>query len=186
VDVERIVDGEVPPRDLDKMTVTLRDTLGPGRASVFDGQLTWRTDDTGGSAAHTVEVTVTSRGGRTRLRLTEWRRRVRGRIAAGGVGLLAGGSLGSILGFMLSGGNAGLAQLLMVAGMIAGVVVFTRAATIMDTEHETDRLNALADRLVAASHAIRLPAAAPPESPAGTPRSEAPPANRTGPDGAAP
>ena len=164
VDVERVVEGELSARAFDELTRTLQDTLGPGRATVFDGQLTWRTENASGSAS-TVEVTVTPRGGKTRLHLAAWQWRVRGRFAAAGVGALAGGAFGSILGFLISGGSAAVAPWFLVAGTAAGVMVFSRAARIMESDGETARLNALADRLLA------KPAGSGNDAGAGTPTS---------------
>ncbi len=149
VEVDRVADVEVPAAAFGGLERTLRETLGPGRATVFDGTLTWRSEGAPGTAARTVEVTVTPRAGKTRLRLAEWRWRVQGRAMAAGVGVIAGGSVGSIAGWLVSFGESQVAALLMLAGMVAGAIVFRRAVTISDTEYETARLNALAEKLVA-------------------------------------
>jgi tRNA A-37 threonylcarbamoyl transferase component Bud32 len=151
LEVERVGDGEAPAAAFGAMEAALRAALGPGQATVFDGELTWRTEGTTSTAERTVAVTVTPRAGKTRVRLAEWRWRVPGRFIGSGVGLLAGACFGSVIGWMLSGGDPALAQLLMLAGMVAGVAVFRRAVTNMDSESETARLNALADRLIAAA-----------------------------------
>jgi membrane protein implicated in regulation of membrane protease activity len=164
VNVERVADVELRGDAFAAMAATLRDALGPGRATVFDGQLTWRTDGTPDTAPSTVEVTVTPRGGKTLVRITEWRWRVRGRIAAGGVGAIAGASFASITGWLVSGGDPRVALLLMLGGLVAGVLVFRRAASVMDSEAETARLNDLADRLIGrpAAPAVLAPPATPP------------------------
>jgi hypothetical protein len=149
VDVDRVADVDIRPDAYETIATTLRQTLGPGHATIFDDQLTWRTDGTPDTARRTVEVTVTARGGKTRVHLTEWRWRVQGRLLAGGVGAIAGGSIGSITGWLVSAGESAVAGLLMLAGAVAGIAVFQRALTVTDTENETTRLNALADRLLA-------------------------------------
>lgn len=148
VDVDRVADVEIRPDAFEAIATTLQRALGPGHATVFDNQLTWRTAGTPDSTARTVEVTVTPRAGKTRVRLTEWRWRVKGRLVAGGIGAIAGGSIGSITGWLVSWGESAVAGLLLLAGAVAGVAVFQRALTVADTENETTRLNALADRLL--------------------------------------
>ena len=164
VHVERVADVELHGGAFDALTATLGEALGPGRATVFDGQLTWRTDGTPDTSRRTVEVTVTPRGGKTLVRITEWRWRVRGRMAAGGVGAIAGASFASITGWLASGGDPRVALLLMLGGLVAGVLVFRRAVTVSDTEAETVRLNNLADRLIGtpAAEADPVPPATPP------------------------
>ncbi len=160
VNVERVADVEVGREAFDALAAALRDALGPGRATVFDDQLTWRTDGTPDSSPRTVEVTVTPRGGKTLVRVTEWRWRVRGRLLAGAVGAIAGASFGSITGWLVSGGEAAVATVLMIVGMAAGIALFRRALTVTDTESETLRLSALAERLIGPS-ATGAPAAPP-------------------------
>jgi hypothetical protein len=164
VDVDRVADVEVRPEAFAAMATTLQRALGPGRATVFDNQLTWRTDGPPDSSARTVEVTVTPRGGKTRVHLTEWRWRVQGRLLAAGIGVIAGASIGSITGWLVSAGESSVAGLLMLAGAVAGGAVFRRAVTITDTDTETMKLNALAERLLA-----------PPEGPPHPPDAAAPP-----------
>ncbi len=163
VEVDRVADVEVPAAAFGALEQTLSETLGPGRSTVFDGALTWRSEGAPGTAARTVEVTVTPRGGKTRLRLAEWRWRVQGRALATGIGVISGGSIGSIAGWLVSFGEAAVASLMLLAGMVAGALVFRRAVTISDTEYETARLNALADRLLARAQGPAIaPAAGPP------------------------
>ncbi len=160
-DVDRVGDGEIPAAAFAELEAELADVLGPGHATHFDGQLTWRTDDAPDTAARSVEVTITPRGGKTRVRLAEWRWRVKGRVVGGAVGALAGASLGSITGWLVSAGNPMVAQLLMLAGAVAGALVFSRAVGITDTENETARLNALADRLIGRASRIAPPGRGP-------------------------
>jgi serine/threonine protein kinase len=152
VDVDRVADVEIRPETFEAIAATLHQTLGPGRATVFDNQLSWRSDGSPDSAARTVEVTVTPRGGKTRVRLTEWRWRVQGRFLAAGIGGIAGGTVGAIVGGLLaalSGGHGSVALLFFAAGAAAGAAVFEKALTVTDTDNETTRLNRLADRLLA-------------------------------------
>jgi hypothetical protein len=158
VNVERVADVELGADDFDTMAAALREALGPGRATVFDGQLTWRTDGTPDTARRTIEVSVTPRGGKTRVRITEWRWRLGGRTAAGGVGAIVGASFASITGWLVSGGDPRVALLLMLGGLVAGVAVFRRAAAVTDSEAETKRLTDLADRLLGATAAAAVPA----------------------------
>ncbi len=170
VDVDRVADVEIGPDAFAAMTTTLQRTLGPGRATVFDNQLTWRTDGAPDSSVRTVEVTVTPRAGKTRVHLTEWRWRVQGRLLAAGIGVIAGGSFGSITGWLVSAGHSAVAGFLMLAGAVAGGAVFGRAVTLSDTESETTKLNALADQLLAppgSSPRAPLPAARPEAHPPG-------------------
>jgi hypothetical protein len=170
VDVDRVADVEIRPETFDAIASTLQRTLGPGRATVFDNQLTWRSQGTPDSVARTVEVVVTPRGGKTRLHLTEWRWRVRGRLGAMGLGAVGGGIVGSVVGGLLAAltGGPGIAPVFFLAGAAAGIIVFQRALTITDTENETTKLNALADRLLA-------PPGSPPRNPAAGDR-DVPPA----------
>ena len=148
-EVEKVAAGEVPAVAFAGMEAALREALGPGHTTVFGGEMTWRTEGTAATAERTVAVTVTPRAGQTRVVLAEWRWRVPGRFVAGGVGVIAGAVVGSVIGWLLSGGEPAVAQLLMLAGMVAGALVFRRAVTVSDTEYETARLNGLADRLIA-------------------------------------
>ena len=160
--VERVTDGELAPDAYAALTATIERALGAGRTTVFDGELTWRSDGTPDSAPRTVEVAIASRGGKTRLRLTEWRWRISGRIAAGCLGVFTGATVGSIAGWLMTAGNPGAAQFFALAGAVGGAVVFAKAAKVTDTQNETATLNALADRLLAAAGE---PPAAPPASP---------------------
>ncbi|HVO35750.1 MAG TPA: protein kinase [Gemmatimonadales bacterium] len=158
VEVDRVGNGEVPAAAFGEMEAAIRQALGPGHATVFDGELTWRSDGTAGTAECTVAVTITPRAGQTRVRLAEWRWRVPGRLVGTGVGVLAGAVVGSVIGWLLSGGNPAVAQLLMLPGLVGGALVFRRAVTIMDSESETARLTALADKLIARAGASAAPA----------------------------
>jgi tRNA A-37 threonylcarbamoyl transferase component Bud32 len=151
VEVDRVAEGEIRPEAFDTVTATLQKALGPGRATVFDGQLTWRSDGTPDSSARTIEVIVTSRGGKTRLRLTEWRWRLPGRFLIGALGAVGGGIVGAITGNLLgvlTGSGSGFAMLFFMGGVGAGIAVAQRALRVTDTDNETTRLNTLADQLL--------------------------------------
>jgi tRNA A-37 threonylcarbamoyl transferase component Bud32 len=152
VDVDRVADVEIRPEAFDAVAVAVAKALGPGRATVFDGQLTWRSDGAPDSAARTIELTLTPRGGQTRVRVTEWRWRVPGRFLIGALGAVGGGIVGAITGNLLAvltGSDSGFAMLVLMIGLGAGIAIAERALTITDTENETTKLGALADRLLA-------------------------------------
>jgi len=155
VRIDRVLDGEVPAAALDAVAADLERSFGRGTATVWDGSLTWRTEGTPETARRYVEVTVSPREGRTRVQLAEWRSRVPGRIPAGVVGVMAGGSVGSILGFLLAG-PGDLAGLLATVGMIGGAVLFDRAWRRGDLENETQRLEEAVARLPTRPGAPRL------------------------------
>lgn len=146
--IDRVEGRDVPASAFPAIIAELERTFGRGHSTVWDGALTWRTEGAPDTAERYLELTVTPRDGRTRLQVAEWRPRVRGTIAATGVGVLAGGSVGSMLGFLLSGGEGGFATLLAVAGMAAGGAIFQRAWRIGDRENAARHLEAAATRLL--------------------------------------
>jgi len=146
--VDRVEEREVPALAFPAVVAELERTYGPGRSTVWEGVLTWRTEGSPDTSDRYVEITVTPRDGRTRVQFSEWRSRVRGTVAATGVGVLAGGSIGSMLGFLLSGGEGGFATVLAVAGMAAGGTIFQRAWRIGDRENATRRLEAFVGKLL--------------------------------------
>jgi len=146
VRIDRVLEVEILPATFDSVVSGLERAFGRGKATVWDGALTWRTEGSPETAARHVEVTITPRGGRTRVQLSEWRSRVKGRFAAAVVGVMAGGCGGSVIGFLV-GGHGPLGPLLAVAGMVAGATVFDRAWRLGDLDNETRRLEEAVARL---------------------------------------
>jgi len=146
VRIDRVLEGEVSPPTFDGITADLERTFGRGAATVWDGALSWRTEGTPETAKRFVEVTVSPREGRTRVQIAEWRSKVPGRVAAGVVGVMAGGSVASIIAFLL-GGQGDFAMFLAMIGMIAGAVLFDRSWRRGDLENETRRVEELMARI---------------------------------------
>lgn len=88
--LERTVPGEVPDTAFEVIIEEIRRSAGsPGQPSLLGRTLTWRSE--GPSQATSVEVTVTSRGGQTSIRIEERLHGLAGALFGGIMGGVGGG-----------------------------------------------------------------------------------------------
>jgi hypothetical protein len=99
---ERVVDGEIPVDAFEALVNELRRTFGDnGVPSVLGRTLAWTSTATGGrrhSRGRQIDVSVTSRGGVTTIRVEEELRNVAGALFGGLVGGGGGGTTGITMG----------------------------------------------------------------------------------------
>jgi hypothetical protein len=149
VAIERIVEATVPASHLGTLTDEVQLALGPGAATMWEGELTWRSQPTGGLAPRQLEVFVAPGTNATRIRITEWGERFAPKVIGALLGLATGLPFGAFLGVLLSGIDPGLRYLGAMAGGVTGVNVFVRAAITTHRRQREAELARLADRLAA-------------------------------------
>jgi hypothetical protein len=142
------VDGEIPGEDLGELVPEIqRAADGHGNASQLGHTLTWNSG-TGGDAERTLQVTVTSRDGQTRIRIEERLHGMAGAlfggiVAGGGTGLGLGVGLGVGLGAL---GSAAFATLFPV-GAIGGCYLLARSIFAAVSKRRRRVLLQLLDRI---------------------------------------
>jgi len=107
LELERVVDGELPPGAYEALAETIRNTISsPGHVSTLGKSFEWNS----ANPQRSLRVTVTPRAGRTVIRIEERFRNLVGGLFGGIVGGVGGGGGGAALGVI--GGafhNIGLA-----------------------------------------------------------------------------
>jgi hypothetical protein len=148
---ERVVDGEIPVEEFESLVNEIRRTFGDnGMPSVLGRTLAWTSTQTGGrrhSRGRQVDVSVTSRGGVTTIRVEEELRNIAGALFGGLVGGGGGGTTGISIGIGIGAfHSAPLAGLIWVT--IAGGF-YTLARTIFGrmSEKRESQLRELIGRL---------------------------------------
>lgn len=96
LEVERSVEGELPRAGHEQVVEVLRARFGMiGETTVLGSTLTWKVGRP--SASRTIEVTITARDGRTRVRAVERLGDLAGGLFGGVVGGAGGGGLGAVV-----------------------------------------------------------------------------------------
>ena len=96
IEVERSVAGELPPAGHELVVELLRERFGViGETSVLGSTLTWKVGPP--NTSRTIEVTITAREGRTRVRVLERLGDLAGGLFGGIVGGVGGGGLGAVI-----------------------------------------------------------------------------------------
>lgn len=99
LDVERTIDGELPERERMRIAETIASSLGQlGRPLFVGGSVVLRGGG-GRECRPPVHVTVTSRGGKTRIQILERRSGLAGGLAGGAIGTTAAG-IGPLMGLL--------------------------------------------------------------------------------------
>lgn len=127
---ERTVAGELPPDALEELPAEIQQRVGAlGQASVVARTLTWQTETP--NKTRSLHVVVTSREGKTHIRIEERLNQLAGALFGGLVGGVGGGAGGAGLGVALGVlGSAALAVALPL-GAVAGS--YFAARTIFST-----------------------------------------------------
>jgi eukaryotic-like serine/threonine-protein kinase len=118
IEYEVVVQGEVSENDFDQLAEVIRRTMSDvGVVGAMGRSFTWSATD----PKRRVHVAVTTRGGRTTIRVAETLRPLMGSVFGGGVGGFGGGFGGSALG-LLMGVSSGMFEIaLPAAAAIVGV-----------------------------------------------------------------
>jgi serine/threonine protein kinase len=152
---ERIVEGEVPEADFPALVEEIRLVLqNPGQVAQMGRSFSW--SGSRGSRHRDAEVSVTVRGGRTRIIAQETLSNVIGGIFGGIGGGMGGGGMGPIIGIFVEGAGvpeAALAAiiplwLLTTFSVARTAYHYTSRSRARDLETLVDRLAALARELV--------------------------------------
>ncbi len=159
---ERSLDGEVPAEAYTEMIERMRRAFGTaGTTTVLPGSLAWSLMGSSNSLTPTVNIYVSSRDGRTTIRLEQKLTATIGAIYGGvGGGVGGGGIVLPISAALLSPFAVPVALAVWLGGTyVACRRLFRRRARV-----HADRLELLLDQLaeVAAAHIARAAAAAPP------------------------
>ncbi len=146
---ERIVEGEVPETEYPELVEEIRTVLGNiGEIDTLGRSLTWRTHVGQGDVGRRVSVTVSPRGGRTRIRVQERLGALAGGLYGGLMGGVGGGGTG--LAFGVGIGALGLPVIAAcgIAGLaIGGSYALARTIYTLNARHKTRQLNDLIDHL---------------------------------------
>jgi len=147
---DRVVEGEVPESEFPVMVEEIRREIRhAGQVSQLGRSFSW-TMNPSPTSRRDVEVTVSVRGGRTRITVRENMGPIIGPIFGGICGGVGGGGLGAVMGIAMGGlGMPGIAMAAIVPAWLTGVFVAARTVygtTARQRENDSRRL---AERLVA-------------------------------------
>ncbi|MGH7522335.1 MAG: serine/threonine-protein kinase [Gemmatimonadales bacterium] len=164
--VERIVDGELPEDEYETVVDEIRQVLqDAGQVSQFGRSFTWAAVRAGANSGvrRNLEITVSIRGGRTRITVQENLANVIGGVFGGIGGGMGGGGMGPILGIL--GGALHLGPITVVFVPIWLGITYATARYVYrrmtgkraaELERLADRLASLAGELVDVRPRLKL------------------------------
>ena len=149
---ERVVDGEVPSTEHDVLVDEIRRSLNDvGSFSVLGRTLAWGSTPPAGRPAsgigRRVTVTITTRGGRTAIRVEEQVASLATGLFGGIMGGVGGGGSGIAVGVGLAALHSGLAAAGLWGLLIAGSYGLARTIFTSIMRRRASQLSSLADRL---------------------------------------
>ena len=143
--VEREVDGEAGHDDYEALVEEIRGTLNDvGSVNTLGRSFAWRSTN----VQRLVSVTITPRGGRTRIRVEERLTNLAGGLFGGIGGGLGGAGIGLSLGVGIGGFDLVGAALIAAVGCVIGSYALARAIYRGMAGSRARRLTDMADRLV--------------------------------------
>jgi len=147
IDIERTVDGEVPESEYLMLVEEIRRTLGHvGSISTLGKSLTWNSAALG-NVARDVHVTITPRGGQTKIRISERMRNFAGGTFGGIMGGVGGGGMGITMGVGMGALGSPVAAGLLTVVWVTGSYALARTIFRNTTGKRHRELNGLLDRL---------------------------------------
>jgi tRNA A-37 threonylcarbamoyl transferase component Bud32 len=162
--LERVVDGQVPESEYALLVEEMRmATNNLGAVSTLGRSLAWRMVVSPGGTGRDVQVTVSPRGGKTRIRVEERMNPIAGALFGGIVGGWGGGGTGMALGIGLGALESVAAAVAMLVFNLGGS--YTLARTLFRNAHRKrlGELTGLIDRL--AEHCADMAVGAVAETP---------------------
>ena len=166
--VERVVSGELSQADCAYLIEEVRTSVGSiGIVSTLGKTVSWVTQRAAGSGlGRDVQLTITMRGGMTRISIREGLGAMAGGIFGGIGGGVGGGGLGPVSAALASAHIlTGAAFALFVPLWLAGVYATTRSVYHYSSKRRVRQIEELADRLAAVATTLIAEAALPPGSP---------------------
>lgn len=163
--VERIVDGELPEDEYETVVDEIRQVLqDAGQVSQFGRSFTWAAVRAGSNSGvrRNLEITVSIRGGRTRITVQENLANVIGGVFGGIGGGMGGGGMGPILGIL--GGALHLGPITVVFVPIWLGITYATARYVYrrmtgkraaELDNLANRLAALTQQLVVVPHRLK-------------------------------
>ena len=149
---ERVVDGELPESEYETVVDEIRQVLqDAGQVSQFGRSFTWSAQRSGSNSGvrRNLEITVSIRGGRTRVTIQENLANLIGGVFGGIGGGMGGGGMGPVLGVLGGVLHLGPVTVLFVPIWLGVTYATARYVYRRSTTRKAVELEALADRLVA-------------------------------------
>ena len=149
---ERVVDGELPESEYETVVDEIRQVLqDAGQVSQFGRSFTWSAQRSGSNSGvrRNLEITVSIRGGRTRVTIQENLANLIGGVFGGIGGGMGGGGMGPVLGVLGGVLHLGPITVLFVPIWLGATYATARYVYRRSTTRKAVELAALADRLAA-------------------------------------
>jgi serine/threonine protein kinase len=149
---ERVVDGELPETEYETLVDEIRQIMQDGgQISQFGRSFTWNSARPGANSGirRNMEVTISIRGGRTRITVQENLSNVIGGVFGGIGGGMGGGGMGPVLGILGGVLHLGPAVVVMVPVWLGITYATARYVYRRMTRKRAAELEALADRVAA-------------------------------------
>ena len=158
---ERIVDGELPESEYEPLVDEVRQILqDAGQVSQFGRSFTWTTVRAGPNSGmrRNLEITVSIRGGRTRISVHENLSNMIGGVFGGIGGGLGGGGMGPMIGIAAGALHLGPATVVLVPVWLGITYATARYVYRRMTRKRAAELEALVDRLaVLVAELVEIP-----------------------------
>jgi len=146
--IELEIDGEISPAEFGPMVDEVRRTLGNvGHVSTLGRSLAWSTSAIGQGAGRNVQLTITPRGGTTRLYIEEHLGNIAGALFGGIMGGGGGSGLGLSFPLAIESLHVPALAALFAAISVGGTWVLARSIFVSVERRRRTQLEALADRL---------------------------------------
>jgi len=158
LDFEYTLEGEVPESEYLTLVEDIRTTLGVvGNVSTLGTSMTWNSAGMG-NPSRDVTVAITSRGGGTRLRVTERLKNLTGALFGGIMGGVGGGGMGLAMGIGIGVFDSPAAAVLLVLTNVGFSYVLARTFFRSTSRKRFSELQRLADRLAGYINDVNRPA----------------------------
>ncbi len=160
IEVERIVEGEVPESEYATLVDEIRLRTGdPGMVNSLGRSVTWIASLASAGTRRPLQVTVSVRSGRTRIHVRDNLSDLRGGLFGGILGGVGGGGLGIVIAIAQEALKAPVALIAMIPAWVATVYASTRSLYHYRARARLDELTYLADRLASIARDVaELPA----------------------------
>jgi hypothetical protein len=163
ISVERVVQGELSESDCAYLIDDVRGVLGiMGIVGSLGRTVTFVAQRSGGALGRDLQVSLTMRGGQTRINIREGLGQLAGGIFGGICGGAGGGGLGPIIGLTASLAKSPVLALALVPLWLAGVFATARSVYHYNSMRRVRQLNDLGDRLAALATNLIAESALPP------------------------
>jgi hypothetical protein len=157
IDIERIVEGEVPEGEYAMLVDEIRTRIGQaGIVSSLGRSVTWVASDGSAQTRRPLQVTVAVRSGRTRIHIRDNCTDLRAGIFGGVLAGAGAGGLGPVIAIAVEAMKNPAALLFMAPAWIALVYSVARSLYFHNTRSRQQQLEDLADRLAALARDVAV------------------------------